>query len=135
MEKLPIFEIAKYEFTHFALTTLKNEMAIHAIEYRLNVITEAINSLIDKDSSVDLDTFKTTFLKELAELLNQKTEFEFSNSLFELLGTERADLKANVSLLELQVQSLTQRVSKMESALGHKKIQEIEKSNSLDLPG
>ena len=133
MQKLPTFDIAKHEFTYFATLTMKNAMAIQAIENRLNIIVERINELIDKDSSVDLESFKTTFLKELATLLNQNSEFEFSNSLFDLLGTERTDLKESFRLLELQFQVLAEKVSKIESALGYEKVVEGEKPNIFDL--
>ena len=132
MEKLPTFNTAKYEFGYFATMAIKNAMAVQAIESRINVMTEAINALIDKladrDSSVDLETFKVTFLKELATLLDQESEFEFSSSLFDLLGTERADLKDSIRLLELQFQTLAEKVSKIESALGHKKVEKDETS-------
>lgn len=137
MQKLPIFDIAKHEFTYFATVTMKNAMAIQAIENRLNIMTEAVNELIDrlidKDSNVDLETFKATFLKELATLLNQNSEFEFSNSLFDLLGTERTDLKDSIKLLELQFQVLAEKLSKIESVLGHEKVVEGEKPNIFDL--
>jgi superfamily I DNA and/or RNA helicase len=133
MQKLPIFNSAKHEFTHFALMAMKNAMTVQAIENHLNLVTEAVNSLIDESSSVDLEGFKSTFLKELAALLDQKDEFEFSNSLFDLLGTERTDLKDNFDSLELQVQSLAERISKIESARGHEKVEETESSNSPDL--
>jgi hypothetical protein len=135
MQKLPTFDSAKHEFTYFAILTMKNAMAVQAIENHLNVVTETINELIDTNPSVDLETFKATFLKELATLLNQKSEFEFSNSLFDLLGTERADLKTSFTSLELKFQQLTERVSKIESALSHEKIEETEKSNTFDLLG
>jgi hypothetical protein len=135
MQKLPLFDSAKHEFTYFATITMKNAMAIQAMENRLNVMTEAINLLIDENSSVDLESFKATFLKELATLLDQDSEFEFSNSLFDLLGTERTDLKDSFSSLELQLQMLAEKVSKIESALGHEKIEETEKPNALDLLG
>jgi len=124
MQKLPTFDSAKYEFTYFATMTMKNAMAIQAIENRLNVMAEAINSLIDENSSVDLESFKATFLKELATLLDQKSELEFSDSLFDLLGTERTELRNTVSSLEVQLQVLTEKVLHMETALGHKKIEE-----------
>ena len=134
MQKLPTFDSAKHEFTYFATITMKNAMAVQAMENRLNIIAEAINELIDRDSSVDLDAFKATFLKELATLLGQKSEFEFSNSLFDLLGTERTDLKDSFKLLELQFQALAEKVSKIESALGQEKIsEEGEKPNVFDL--
>ena len=118
MQKLPTFDSAKHEFTYFATIAMKNAMAIQAIENRLNVITEAVNELIDrladKGSSVDLEAFKETFLSELATLLDQNSEFEFSNSLFDLLGTERADLRDSFKLLELQFQTLAEKVSKIE---------------------
>jgi hypothetical protein len=129
MQKLPAFDSAKHEFTYFAILTMKNAMAVQAFENRLNVMTEAVNELIDKNSDVDLESFKTTFLKELAALLGQQTEFEFSSSLFDLLGTERTDLKNCFSSLELQVQALTERISKLESALGADKVEKTEKSN------
>jgi hypothetical protein len=119
MQKLATFDSAKHEFTYFALVTMKNAMAIQAIENRLNCMTEAINLLIDESSNIDLEAFKATFLKELATLLNQHGEFEFSNSLFDLLGTERADLKNNFSSLELQFQSLAEKMAKIESVLSH----------------
>ena len=118
MQKLPTFDSAKHEFTYFATIAMKNAMAIQAIENRLNIMTEAINKLIDrladKGSSVDLEAFKETFLSELATLLDQNSEFEFSNSLFDLLGTERADLRDSFKLLELQFQTLAEKVSKIE---------------------
>ena len=135
MQKLPTFDSAKHEFTYFAILAMKNAMATQAIENRLNVMTETINSLIDRNPSVDLETFKTTFLKELATLLDQDNEFEFSNSLFDLLGAERIELKNSVSSLELQIQVLTEKVSKIESALSHEKIEEAKKSNTFDLLG
>jgi len=135
MQKLPLFDSAKHEFTYFATITMKNAMAIQAMENRLNVMTEAINLLIDENSSVDLESFKATFLKELATLLDQDSEFEFSNSLFDLLGTERTDLKDSFSSLELQLQMLAEKVSKIESVLGHEKVKETEKPNTFDLPG
>ena len=120
MKKLPTFDVTQHEFTYFATIAMKNAMAIQTIANRLNVMTEAINELIDDDnSSIDLEAFKATFLKELATLLEQDTEFEFSNSLFDLLGTERANLVDSIKLLELQFQELTKRVSKIESTLGH----------------
>ena len=133
MQKLPTFDSAKHEFTYFATITMKNAMAVQAMENRLNIIAKKINELIDRDSSVDLETFKATFLKELATLLDQESEFEFSNSLFDLLGTERADLKDSFKLLELQFQALAEKVSKIESALGYEKIPEGEKPNIFDL--
>ena len=134
VQKLPIFDSAKHEFTYFATIAMKNAMAVQAMENRLNIMAEAINALIDRDSSVDLVAFKATFLKELATLLNQNSEFEFSNSLFDLLGTERANLKDSFALLEIEVQALAERVSKIESALGHEKISEKgEKPNIFDL--
>ena len=126
MQKLPTFDAAKHEFTYFATITMKNAMAIQAIENRLNVMTEVINSLIDENSNVNLESFKETFLKELTTLLDQDTEFEFSNSSFDLLGTERTNLNDNFKLLELQFQELTERISKIESALGHTKIEKTE---------
>ena len=135
MEKLPTFDSAKHEFTYFATMTMKNAMAVQALENRLNVMTEAINKLIDRDSNIDLVAFKASFLGELATLLDQEDEFEFSNSLFDLLGTERADLKDSFKLLEVQFQALAQRVSKIESALGHEKVEEGETSNTFDLLG
>jgi len=126
MQKLPTFDSAKYEFTYFATIAMKNVMAVQAIENRLNLMAEVINELIgrlaNKDSSVDLETFKVTFLKELATLLDQDSEFEFSNSLFDLLGAERADLRDSF-------QALAKRVSKIESALGHEKVEEGERFN------
>lgn len=116
MQKLPTFDSAKHEFTYFATLTMKNAMAVQAMENYLNIIAERINELIDRDSSVDLETFKATFLNELATLLNQNSEFEFSNSLFDLLGTERTNLKESFKLLELQFQELAEKVSKIESA-------------------
>jgi hypothetical protein len=116
MEKLPIFDSEEYEFICLANATMKNELAIQAIENYLNVVIKKINELIDENSSIDLESFKGTLLKELAALLNQKSEFDFSNSLFDLLGTERAELKNNCISLEKQVQILTERVSKIESA-------------------
>jgi len=133
MQKLPTFDSAKHEFTYFAVITMKNTIALQAIENRLNIMTEAINELIDKSPSVDLETFKETFLKELAELLDKKSEFEFSNSLFDLLGTERANLKDSVSSLELQVQKLTEKVSDLQSQLNRKEEVETETPNRLDL--
>jgi hypothetical protein len=130
MEKLPTFNSAKHEFTYFAIVTMKNAMAIQAIENRLNVVAEKINELIDKDPGIDLEAFKAILLSELATLLNQKTEFEFSNSLFDLLGTERTALKDKCSSLELRLQSLTARILKLESALGHEKVEGSEKSNT-----
>jgi hypothetical protein len=124
MDKLPTFDSAKHEFTYFAILTMKNAMAIQAIENRLNIVAEKINELIDKDSSIDLVAFKETFLNQLATLLNQESEFDFSNSLFDLLGTERTDLRDSLKLLEVQFQALVERVSKIESALGHEKIKE-----------
>jgi predicted nucleic acid-binding Zn-ribbon protein len=100
---------------------MKNAMAIQAMENRLNVMAEAINSLIDLNPNIDLEAFKATFLKELAALLDQDSEFEFSNSLFDLLGTERTDLQNSFSSLEWQIQVLAEKVSKIESALGHEK--------------
>lgn len=135
MKKLPTFNSENHEFTYFTVMAVKNANAVQAMENRLNIMAEAINELIDKDSSVDLETFKPTFLKELATLLNQKTEFEFSNSLFDLLGTERADLKTSFTSLELKLQQLTERVSKIESALGHEKIEKTVKPNTFDLLG
>jgi len=132
MQKLPTFDSAKHEFTYFATIAMKNAMAVQAIESRINVMTEAINALIDKladrDSSVDLEVFKETFLSEFAALLNQSDEFEFSDSLFDLLGTERANLKDSFALLELQFQALAEKVSKIEAALGHEKVEKGETS-------
>jgi hypothetical protein len=135
MQKLPLFDSAKHEFTYLATITMKNAMVIQAMENRLNVMTEAINLLIDESSSVDLESFKATFLEELATLLNQNSEFEFSNSLFDLLGTERTDLKNSFSSLELQIQVLAEKVSKIESALSHEKVEEIEKPDTFALLG
>jgi hypothetical protein len=137
MKKLPLFDSAKHEFTYFATIAMKNAMAIQAMENRLNIITEAINELIDKipTSGVDLESFKANFLKELATLLDQESEFEFSNSLFDLLGAERSELKDSFSSLELQLQVLAEKVSKIESALGHEKVEETEKANVFDLLG
>ena len=133
MQKLPIFDSAKHEFTYFATIAMKNAMAVQAIENRLNIMTEAVNELIDrltdKGSNVDLEAFKTTFLSELATLLNQDSEFEFSNSLFDLLGDERANLKDSFKLLELQFQVLAERVSKIESVV---KPEKFERSNIVD---
>ena len=133
MQKLPVFAVTQHEFTYFATMTMKNAASVQAIENRINVMTEAINELIDRDSSVDLEAFKATFLKELAILLNPKNEFEFSNSLFDLLGTERTDLKECFKLLEVQFLALTERVSKIESALGQEKVTEGDKPNIFDL--
>ena len=133
MQKLPTFNSENHEFTYFVVLAVKNANAIQAMENRLNIMTEAINSLIDKDSSIDLESFKATFLKELATLLGQKSEFEFSDSLFNLLGAERTELKDSFRELKLQLQTLTEKVSKMELALGHKKIEGGEKSNTFDL--
>jgi hypothetical protein len=130
MKKLPVFNATQHEFTHFAITTMKNTMAIQAIENHLNLIVEAINELTDKNSNVDLETFKATFLKELATLLNQSDEFEFSDSLFELLGAERTDLKNSFSSLELQFQALAERVSQIESVVEPER---FEKRNISDL--
>lgn len=132
MQKLPAFDSAKYELNCLGTMTAKNIAAIQSIEACLNVVIEAINELIDKDPSIDLKLFKDTLLKELATLLNQNSEFEFSNSLFDLLGTERTDLKNCFSSLELQVQALTERVSRIESelALGHEKKQGKYKASS-----
>jgi|GEM_PF-5090281 len=135
MEKLSTFDSAKHEFTYFALMTTKNAMAIQACENRLNIVAERINELIDRDSSVDGETFKETFLKELATLLNQTSEFEFSRSLFDLLGAERTDLKDNFKSLEQRFQMLAKKVSKIESALGHEEIEEGQKPNTFNLPG
>jgi hypothetical protein len=130
MEKLPTFDVAQHEFTYFATITLKNATAVHVIGNHLNVVTEAINELIDNNSSVDLEAFKATFLKELATLLDQNTEFEFSNSLFDLLGAERTDLKESFKLLELQFQVLAEKVSNIESVIGYEKLKENENSVS-----
>jgi hypothetical protein len=119
MEKLLTFNSENYEFTYFVVMAVKNASAIQAVENRLNVMAEAINELIEKDSSIDLESFKATFLRELATLLGQQTEFEFSNNLFDLMGAERTNL-------QLQVQELTERVSKLESALSREKVQEVE---------
>jgi hypothetical protein len=141
MQKLPLFDSAKHEFTYFATITMKNAMVIQAVENRLNVVTEVINELIDKvsssdeDSSIDLESFKATFLEELATLLNQNSEFEFSNSLFDLLGTERTELRNNFTSLELQIKVLAEKVSKIESAFGHEKVEETEKPNTFELLG
>ena len=126
MKKLPTFDSAKQEFTYFAIMAMKNAMAIQAIENRLNVMAETINSLIDENSNVDLESFKAIFLKELATLLNQKSEFEFSNSLFDLLGAERTELKNNCISLEVQVQALAEKVSKIESELNYEKIEKTD---------
>ena len=134
MQKLSTFDVARDESTYFATIAMKNAMAIQAIANHLNVMTEAINELINNNSSIDLEAFKKTFLKELATLLEQDTEFEFSNSLFDLLGTERASLNGNFRLLELQFQALTERVSKIELALGHEKVKKIEESDISDYP-
>ena len=133
MDKLPTINSAQHEFGYFATTTMKNTAAILVIENHLNIIVETLNILIDRDSSIDLEAFKTTFLSELATLLNQKSEFEFSNSLFDLLGTERTDLKESFKLLEQQFQVLAERVSKIESALGHEKVEGGTNSNIFDL--
>lgn len=135
MQKLPTFDSEKHEFTYFTLVTVKNANAVQAMKNRLNVMAEAINELIDANPSVDLESFKAILLKELATLLNQKTEFDFSNSLFDLLGTERADLKTSFTSIELKLQQLTERVSKIESALGHEKIEETLKRDTFDLLG
>lgn len=66
MQKLLTFNSAKHEFTYFATLAMKNPMAIEAIENRLNIVAERINELIDRDSSVDLETFKAGFLNELS---------------------------------------------------------------------
>jgi hypothetical protein len=63
MQKLPLFDSAKHEFTYFATITMKNAMAIQAMENRLNVMTEAINLLIDENSSVDLREFQGDFFR------------------------------------------------------------------------
>jgi hypothetical protein len=127
MEKLPTLNSSNHEFTCFAVLTMKNTVAIQAIESHLNIMAEKINELIDRGSGIDLEDFKATFLNELATLLNQKTEFEFSNSLFDLLGTERTDLKECVKLLDVESRMLDKRISKIESALGHEKVEEGEK--------
>jgi len=126
MKRLPTFDVAQHEFAYFATIAMKNAMAIQAIGNRLNVMTEAINELIDNNSSVDLEAFKATFLKELATLLDQDTEFEFSNSLFDLLGTERTDLKDSFKWLELRFQVLAEKVSNIESVIGHERLKENE---------
>jgi uncharacterized protein YdiU (UPF0061 family) len=127
MEKLPPFDSEKYEFIGLANITMKNTLAIQAIQTALNTLIETINELIDENPSVDLESFKATLLKELATLLGQKTEFEFSNSLFDLLGTERTDLRNCFISLEQQLHALTERVSQIESALCHEKVEETEK--------
>ena len=124
MQKLPTFDSAKHEFTYFVIMAMKNAMAIQAIENRLNVMAETINLLIDKNPNVDLEGFKATFLKELATLLNQHSEFEFADSLFDLLGAERTDLKNRFNSLELQLQALIEKVSKIESTLGYEKVED-----------
>jgi hypothetical protein len=130
MEKLSTFNVRDYEFGHFATIAIKNAMAIQTIESRLNIMTEAINQLIDDDSSIDMEAFKASFLKELATLLNQNTEFEFSNSLFNLLGIERTELSEKTKLLEIQFQLLIEKISEIESILGQEKIEEDKKSNT-----
>jgi hypothetical protein len=103
MQKLPTFDSAQHEFAYFTTITMRNAMIVQALENRLNIMAERINELIDvTNSGVNSEGFKETFLKELAALLNQNTEFEFSNSLFDLLGTERTDLKECFNSLESQ---------------------------------
>lgn len=123
MQKLPTFASANHEFTYFTVMTVKNANAVQAMENRLNIMAEAINELIDQDSSVDLEGFKATFLKELAALLNQNRECEPSDNLFDLLGTERTDLKESFKLLELQFQVLAERVSKLETVVEPERFQ------------
>lgn len=135
MQKLPTFDSAKHEFTCFATVTMKNAIAVQTIENRLNIIAERINELIDRDSSVDLQAFKAGFLTELTELLEQNSEPEPPDNLFDLLGTERASLKDSFRLLELQFQVLAEKVSKIESLLDHQKVEEGETSNTFDLLG
>ncbi|WP_445248993.1 hypothetical protein [Microcoleus sp. OTE_8_concoct_300] len=130
MQKLPLFDSAKHEFTYFVTIAMKNAMAVRAIENRLNIVAERVNELIDrladKGLSVDLEAFKATFLTELAALLDKDSEFEFSNSLFDLLGAERVSLQDSLKSIELQFQTLAEKVSKIESALGHEKVKETE---------
>jgi hypothetical protein len=132
MKKLSSFNSEEYEFVGLANLTTKNTLAIQAIENCLNVMIETINKLIDVNSNVDLEAFKAILLKELATLLNQKSEFEFSNSLFDLLGAERTELRNTVISLEVQLQALAEKVSKIESALGHEKVEGTEKSTTFD---
>ena len=136
MQKLPTFNSQNHEFTYFTVMAVKNASAIQAIENRLNIMTEAVNELIDrltdKDSNIDLEAFKSIFLSELAALLDQDNEFEFSNRLIDLLRTERASLTDSFGLLDLQFQALTERVSKIESALGYVKVEQTESPTSLN---
>jgi hypothetical protein len=53
MKKLPTFNSENHEFTYFAVIAMKNASAVQAMENRLNVMAEAINELIDKESNVD----------------------------------------------------------------------------------
>lgn len=124
MQKLPIFQMAKHEFTYFATIAMKNAMAVQAIENRLNIMSEAINTLIDRDSSIDLEAFKTSFLNELEGLLQKDTGDTLVGDL---------NLQDRFNLLELQFEALAERVSKIESALGHEKVVEGEKPNIFDL--
>ena len=124
MQKLPIFQMAKHEFTYFATIAMKNAMAVQAIENRLNIMSEATNTLIDRDSSIDLEAFKTSFLNELEGLLQKDTGDTLVGDL---------NLQDRFNLLELQFEALAERVSKIESALGHEKVVEGEKPNIFDL--
>lgn len=135
MKKLPLFDSEKHEFTYFATIAIKNAMAIQAMENRLNVMAEVINELIDREPNINLETFKGNFLKELAELLDQDSEFEFSNNLHDLLRTERTELTAENAILKLQLEALAARVSALETALGYEKPHETEKPNTFDLLG
>ncbi|NQE35219.1 hypothetical protein [Microcoleus asticus] len=130
MQKLPTFDSAKHEFTYFAVIAMKSAMAVEALENRLNIISEAINELIDRDSTVDLEAFKASFLTQLTELLDQNSEPEdFVNS----PQTDATDSGDRLRLLELQYELIAQRVAKIEAALGHEKVEEGKLTNIFDL--
>lgn len=123
MEKLPIFHSERHEFTYFAICTMKNTMAIQAIERHLNTVAERFNELIDRGlTSVDLETFKTQFLSELETALAEVIDTT------EVSDTDDTDEKARLDVAEIQLQILNEKVAKLQSVVGSKK---FDKSNNV----
>ncbi|MEG4488815.1 hypothetical protein [Microcoleus sp. D2_18a_B4] len=123
MEKLPTFHSEKHEFTYFAICTMKNTMAIQAIERHLNTVAEMFNELIDRGlTSVDLETFKTQFLSELETALAEVIDTT------EVHDTDDTDEKVRLDTAEIQLQILSEKVAKLQSVVGSKK---FDKSNNV----
>ena len=123
MQKLPTFNSAKHEFIYFATIAIKTASRVEAIENRLNIVTERVNELIDRDPDIDLGAFKANFLSELETLLVQDPECTPE--------VHSLDIQDKLNLLELQFEVLTRKVVKIESTLDRNKMKPP--TNSLDI--